>query len=205
MMAKANKSQKMEKARRGTLMLLALFLMGSAVVRIALEAAPAIAREVAEIKAGENDEAAPSAPGRASVPDSAEMQAMLTAFKKREANLAEREAELEDRMRALEIADEAIDKKLQDLQQAEQKLLTTLALADGAAEQDVTKLTTVYEQMKPKDAAALFEEMDPTFAAGFLARMKPEAAAGVMAGLSPEAAYTISVVLAGRNGEVPKE
>lgn len=204
-MAKANKSQKMEKARRGTLMLLALFLMGSAVVRIALEAAPAIAREVAEIKAGENDGAAPSAPGRASVPDSAEMQAMLTAFKKREANLAEREAELEDRMRALEIADEAIDKKLQDLQQAEQKLLATLALADGAAEQDVTKLTTVYEQMKPKDAAALFEEMDPTFAAGFLARMKPEAAAGVMAGLSPEAAYTISVVLAGRNGEVPKE
>lgn len=204
-MAKANKSQKMEKARRGTLMLLALFLMGSAVVRIALEAAPAIAREVAEIKAGENDEAAPSAPGRASVPDSAEMQAMLAAFKKREANLAAREAELEDRMRALEIADEAIDKKLQDLQQAEQKLLATLALADGAAEQDVTKLTTVYEQMKPKDAAALFEEMDPTFAAGFLARMKPEAAAGVMAGLSPEAAYTISVVLAGRNGEVPKE
>ncbi|NKX39154.1 hypothetical protein [Tritonibacter mobilis] len=204
-MAKVNKSQKMEKARRGTLMLLALFLMGSAVVRIALEAAPAIAREVAEIKAGESGEAAPSAPGRASVPDSAEMQAMLTAFKKREANLAEREAELEDRMRALEIADEAIDKKLQDLQQAEQKLLATLALADGAAEQDVTKLTTVYEQMKPKDAAALFEEMDPTFAAGFLARMKPEAAAGVMAGLSPEAAYTISVVLAGRNGEVPKE
>ncbi len=204
-MTKANKSQKMEKARRGTLMLLALFLMGSAVVRIALEAAPAIAREVAEIKAGESGEAAPSAPGRASVPDSAEMQAMLTAFKKREANLAEREAELEDRMRALEIADEAIDKKLQDLQQAEQKLLATLALADGAAEQDVTKLTTVYEQMKPKDAAALFEEMDPTFAAGFLARMKPEAAAGVMAGLSPEAAYTISVVLAGRNGEVPKE
>ncbi len=204
-MTKANKSQKMEKARRGTLMLLALFLMGSAVVRIALEAAPAIAREVAEIKAGESGEAAPSAPGRASVPDSAEMQAMLTAFKKREANLAEREAELEDRMRALEIADEAIDKKLQDLQQAEQKLLATLALADGAAEQDVTKLTTVYEQMKPKDAAALFEEMDPTFAACFLARMKPEAAAGVMAGLSPEAAYTISVVLAGRNGEVPKE
>ena len=53
-MAKVNKSQKMEKARRGTLMLLALFLMGSAVVRIALEAAPAIAREVAEIKAGES-------------------------------------------------------------------------------------------------------------------------------------------------------
>lgn len=205
-MAKANKSQKMEKARRGTLMLLAVFLMGSAVVRIALEAAPAIAREVADIKSGEAPVEKPvAATDLASVPDSAEMQAMLAAFQKREEKLAAREAEVEDRMRALEIADQAIDKKLQDLEEAEQKLLATLALADGAAEQDVTTLTTVYEQMKPKDASALFEEMDPTFAAGFLARMKPEAAAGIMAGLSPEAAYTISVVLAGRNGEVPKE
>ena len=81
----------------------------------------------------------------------------------------------------------------------------TLALADGATEADVARLTTVYEQMKPKESAALFEEMDPTFAAGFLARMRPEAAAGIMAGLSPEAAYTISVVLAGRNGAVPTE
>ncbi|MCG7628182.1 hypothetical protein MHM88_10215 [Epibacterium sp. MM17-32] len=203
-MAKADKSKKMEKAKRGTLMLLAVFLMGSAAVRIALEAGPAIAREVAELQSdAPNEQAGPMT--RQAVPDSAEMQAMLAAFKKREAMLDEREAEIEDRMKALEIADEAIEKKLTDLQQAEQKLLATLALADGAAEADVTTLTSVYEQMKPKDAAALFEEMDPSFAAGFLARMRPDAAAGIMAGLSPEAAYTISVVLAGRNGEVPKE
>ncbi|OIQ33350.1 MAG: hypothetical protein BM562_02695 [Alphaproteobacteria bacterium MedPE-SWcel] len=203
-MAKADTSKKMYRAKRGTLMLLAVFLMGSAVVRIALEAAPAIAREVAGAKA-DTEETQAMAPAAAGVPDSAEMQAMIAAFKKREMMLAEREAEIEDRMKALEIADQAIEKKLLDLQQAEAKLLATLNLADGAAEQDVTKLTSVYEQMKPKDAAALFEEMDPSFAAGFLSRMRPEAAAGVMAGLSPEAAYTISVVLAGRNGEVPKE
>ena len=88
---------------------------------------------------------------------------------------------------------------------AEEELRTTLAMADGATEADVDRLTTVYEQMKPKESAALFEEMDPNFAAGFLARMRPEAAAGIMAGLSPEAAYTISVVMAGRNSGVPKE
>ncbi|KUP94767.1 MotE family protein [Tritonibacter horizontis] len=203
-MAKADKSKKMHKAKRGTLMLLAVFLMASAVVRIALEAAPAIAREVAGMKS-ETDPTLARQAGNSDVPNSAEMQAMIAAFKKREMMLADREAEIEDRMKALEIADQAIEKKLQDLQDAEAKLLATLSLADGAAEQDVSKLTTVYEQMKPKDAAALFEEMDPSFAAGFLARMRPEAAAGVMAGLSPEAAYTISVVLAGRNGEVPKE
>ncbi len=204
MMAKADKSRKMQKAKRGTLMLLAVFLMASAVVRIALEAAPAIAREVAGLNS-EIDKAPTVPRGNADVPNSAEMQSMIAAFKKREQMLADREAEIEDRMKALEIADQAIEKKLQDLQNAEAKLLETLSLADGAAEQDVTKLTTVYEQMKPKEAAALFEEMDPSFAAGFLSRMRPESAAGVMAGLSPEAAYTISVVLAGRNGDVPKE
>jgi len=35
--------------------------------------------------------------------------------------------------------------------------------------------------------------------------MRPEAAAAIMAGLTPQAAHTFSVVLAGRNANVPKE
>lgn len=206
---KAGKPKKTRSYRRsGTLMTIAVLLMGSAIVRIGLDAGPAIAREVASLSEP-GAETKPD-PGKAmqknaAGPSSAELQTMLAAFQKREQALAAREAEFQDRMKALEIADQAIDKKLVALQQAEEKLRTTLAMADGATEADVTRLTTVYEQMKPKEAAALFEEMDPGFAAGFLARMQPEAAAGIMAGLSPEAAYTISVVLAGRNGNVPKE
>ncbi|MGR3621169.1 MotE family protein [Pseudophaeobacter sp.] len=187
-------------------MLLALFLVGSALVRLGMEAGPAIAREVANIQDGTSESAAADGKLRSeNMPSSAELQAMLAAFQEREAALALREAEIEDRMRALEIADEAIDQKLAALEVAEEELRSTLALADGATEADVDRLTTVYEQMKPKESAALFEEMDPAFAAGFLARMRPDAAAGIMAGLSPDAAYTISVVMAGRNSEVPKE
>ena len=205
-MSEKKKTRKGRRAKSGTLMMIALLLMGSAVVRLGLEAGPAIAREVASLqKGGHNDHADAGKLRSESMPSSAELQAMLAAFKEREAALAAREAEIEDRMKALEIADQAIQTKLVALQDAEEKLKSTLALADGATEADVARLTTVYEQMKPKESAALFEEMDPAFAAGFLARMRPEAAAGIMAGLSPEAAYTISVVLAGRNGAVPKE
>ena len=80
-----------------------------------------------------------------------------------------------------------------------------LAVAEKAAEGDLSRLTSVYEAMKPKDAAALFEAMEPEFAAGFLGRMRPDAAAGIMTGLSPETAYMISVVLAGRNARAPTE
>jgi len=87
----------------------------------------------------------------------------------------------------------------------EQELRATLALADGAAEQDLQRLTAVYQAMKPKDAAALFDAMSPEFAAGFLARMTPEAAAAILSGMSPETAYGVSVIVAGRNVGVPRQ
>lgn len=68
-----------------------------------------------------------------------------------------------------------------------------------AAESDLDRLVSVYEAMKPKDAAGLFETMDPQFAAGFLNRMQPQLAAQVLSGVSPEFAYAVSVLIAGRN------
>ena len=45
-------------------------------------------------------------------------------------------------------------------------------------------MTTVYENMKPADAARIFETMDVTFAAGLLARMRPDVAAEVLTGMN---------------------
>ncbi|WP_171175448.1 MotE family protein [Ruegeria sp. HKCCD8929] len=180
--------------------MISLLLIGSALIRLGLEAGPALARELVEdppkSKMAKNHEQAPGAE---------DLHRLLQMLRQRESDLKQREADYTDRMKALEIANKALENRLSELQQAEESLKATLALADVAAENDLTRLTDVYQNMKPKEAAALFEEMDPTFAAGFLARMQPEAAAGVMAGLSPQAAYTISVVLAGRNASVPKE
>jgi len=130
---------------------------------------------------------------------------MLEAFKAREDRIERQEAELRDRLQALKIADREIDQKLADLKAAEDRLRETIKVAESASKNDLDRLTKVYESMKPKQAAALFEQMDPNFAAGFLGRMRPEAAALIMAGLSPEAAHSFSVVLAGRNANVPRE
>ncbi|MEO0751022.1 MAG: hypothetical protein AAFY25_04405 [Pseudomonadota bacterium] len=134
-----------------------------------------------------------------------EISDMVTAFQAREARLVAREAALEDRLTALRIADQQISEKLAKLEAAETQLRETIALAEDASKDDLDRLTLVYENMKPKQAAALFEEMDPNFAAGFLARMRPESAAEIMAGLTPEAAHLFSVVLAGRNANVPQQ
>jgi flagellar motility protein MotE (MotC chaperone) len=72
-------------------------------------------------------------------------------------------------------------------------------LSDTALEEDLVRLTAIYEGMKSKDAASLFAAMAPDFAAGFLGRMKPGAAAAILSGLPPDAAYALSAHMAGRS------
>ncbi|TMM52496.1 MotE family protein [Sulfitobacter sabulilitoris] len=197
-MGKASKTRR-RRSGRGTVLLIAALLMGSAALRVGAGAGPAFAKDAllpAQTDMDMATAASPSSPG--------DMQAMLQAFQQREARILEREKRMEIRLKALSVADQEIEKRLASLQSAEAALRATLALADSAAEDDLARLTTVYESMKPKDAAALFEAMEPEFAAGFLGRMRADAAAGIMAGLSPTSAYTISVILAGRNANVPK-
>ena len=131
--------------------------------------------------------------------------ALAAALVGREAQVVKREAELADRMAALALADQAIDKRMGELQVAETSLKETLSIADGAAEKDLARLTAVYEAMRPADAAALFQTMEPEFAAGFMGRMRPEIAAQVLAGMTPDMAYSISVLIAGRNATAPKD
>ncbi len=187
--------------RFGALFLISTFMIGSAVIRAGLGVGPAISAE-AEMNATDPVESASRDRKPLSGPD--DMRSLLTLLQEREQRLIHRERQIEDRAKALEIADATIESKLAALVDAEAKLRATVAMADGASENDLAKLTAVYERMKPKESAALFEEMAPEFAAGFLARMRPEAAAAIMAGLGPDVAYAISVILAGRNANTPK-
>lgn len=189
-------------AARGSVLLIASLLIGSAGIRVAIGAGGAIAdgqlgQQFVLPMGTQPMEKEPS-------PDRPQIKSLLEALQKREARVSRIEAELEMRAKALDVAQVEIERRLDALEQAEQRLGATLAHAETAAEDDVARLTTVYENMKPKDAAALFGAMEPEFAAGFLARMRPDVAAKVMSGLEPQAAYSISAILAGRNARAPK-
>jgi flagellar motility protein MotE (MotC chaperone) len=136
-------------------------------------------------------------------PDAGE--ALLAAIRDREAQLDAEEARLAERRQTLSVAEAKLAEQLAAFATAQANLERTLALADQAAEQDIARMTAVYESMKPKDAARIFERMDVAFAAGLLARMRPEVAAAVLTGMEAEAAYALTVTVAGRNAGVPKE
>lgn len=182
------------RAGRGALVILALMFAASAALRLG----GSLGTALAESSRAEADVPLVEAPAECPPPPAASLS-------EREGRLAAQEAAIADREAALALADEAVARRLAELQAAEQELRKTLALADGAAEEDVTRLVTVYETMKPKEAARLFDAMEADFAAGFLGRMRADAAAAVLAGMQPDKAYAVSAILAGRNAAAPRD
>ena len=136
---------------------------------------------------------------------SEDIASLLGVIEARTKELDAQELALLDRAQALEVAKVLIDENLERLAAMEENLAATVSQVDGASESDLESLTSVYESMKPKVAAALFEQMSPDFAAGFLGRMNAAAAAGIMSNVSSDKAYAISVVLAGRNANAPRQ
>lgn len=191
--------RKKRRTLRGVLWIIALMFATSAVLRLGGETGQAIASGLA------NALDTPLNPGEAECPAPPDIAAALDMLATREAMLVQRELALADRMQALSVAEAQVARNLAALQEAEASLEATMALSATAAEDDLARLTTVYENMKPKDAAPLFAAMSPEFAAGFLGRMRPDAAAAILSKIDPAEAYSISVLLAGRNAQAPTE
>ncbi|WP_204112696.1 MotE family protein [Shimia biformata] len=191
-------TRRRNRSSRGTLIVVTLFLLSSAAIRIGNGAGQAIARQA-------DPEEAPASAEPSQCETAESLAPLIDLFKEREQKLLTAEKAMSEKQKLLEQVEGEVTAKLAALESAEQSLRDTIALAETAAEDDLSQLTQVYEAMKPKEAAELFEAMAPEFAAGFLGRMSPERAAGVLAGLSPEAAYSISVILAARNVGAPTE
>jgi len=185
---------------RGALILIALLFGSSAIVRLGAGTGQAIAKEMAEMRPAASMGEAGLMGDR-----SAEIDAILAALENRQQQLDDRERQLQELEQSLAFAEKQIRENMDALVRAEQELSATIAQSESAAETDLARLTSVYENMKPQQAATLFQEMTPEFAAGFVGRMRPDAAAQILAGLTPQAAYTISVILAGRNALAPTE
>lgn len=181
------------------LWVIAALLASSGLIRVAFGPGQAIAREVAALTSVPEMHAE----GQICKTDD-ETSAILAALLKREAAVKTRERLLDEKQQSIAFSETEIRKNLDMLEATEKALAATIAAAQTASEDDLARLTSVYESMKAKEASVLFEEMAPEFAAGFVARMRPDAAAQIMSGLEPSTAYSISVILAGRNALTPK-
>lgn len=141
----------------------------------------------------------------ASCPTIEDAESLLGAIREREDDLAKESLRLAERSQTLNVAEAKLAEQLVAFETAQKNLEATLAVADKAAERDIDRMTTVYENMKPAEAAKIFERMDVAFAAGLLARVRPEVAAQVLASMNADSAYAVTLTIASRNHAVPTE
>ena len=191
----------------GALVVAALLMAASGALRLGHGVGAAIAETRVQSADAAHPDTAPDATMAAANPDPAHCPAppaeLARALSDRDAALKAREASVAQREAALELADQVTRQRLKALEDMEHSLSALIVQVDAAAEQDLIRLTTMYETMKPKQAAAIFDQMVPEFAAGFLGRMQPEIAAQIMAGMKPEISHAVTVLLAGRNARAP--
>ena len=190
-MAKPRKSLRLK--RGGLLVTLGIVFAASAALRVGTLDLTLVSAAEASDPEPISSVVGPTAPIRAALDE-------VTALRDR---LTEREAEIDDRERAVEAVQILIEERLAELEAAEQRLEALIQTSDSAAEADLARLTEVYQTMEADQTAALFAQMDPNFAAGFLTRMTPAASGAIMAELDPTIAYAISVVIATRNAAAP--
>lgn len=195
-----NSPLKNRRSGRSVLATVTVLFLASLAIRLAETAGPAIAREVGTFSREGTVAAEP-----ATCEQPPHIAEIMSTLKTREEDLDARLADVLEHENILAMSKQAVEAKIRELEDAEQKLADMIALSQTASEDDLARLTSVYENMKPLVAAELFAQMDPEFAAGFIGRMRPEPAASIMTGLAAEKAYAISVILAGRNANAPSQ
>jgi flagellar motility protein MotE (MotC chaperone) len=180
-------------AALGGVALIALCFLASALIRLG-DVGMALAQD-----------AVAALPAAAAGCEPSDPDGLLDAIRAREAQLEAEAARIAERQQSLNVAEAKLAEQLAAFETARAGLEATLALAEDAAENDIARMTAVYERMKPGDAARIVGRMDISFASGLVARMKPESAAEVLTAMEPDAAYAITLTIASRNARAPTE
>ena len=172
------------------LLVLGVIFFGSFIGRIAVLASAIAAKPGADDIAHLNQPAAVASCVDGEL--AAAVKDRMHALDKRETTIADREAELAT-------YEAQVEKRLAELDVANNKLQKNIDAVQTARNADVQKLAAIYEGMKPAQAGQIINEMDAKFAAGLLAAMNNEQAAQVVANMDSQKAYLVSVILANQS------
>jgi len=138
------------------------------------------------------------ASGSVAAPESSAEQALLDRINERRDEWRQRNKDLEMRERLLENAERKIESRINDLRALEEKAEAAAAKRDEAENGSLRSLVTMYEAMKPKDAARVFDRLPHDVLVPVVIQMNPRKMAEVLAMMSPEAAERLTVALANR-------
>jgi flagellar motility protein MotE (MotC chaperone) len=138
----------------------------------------------------------------ASGPVSGAERAILERLQARRQELDARARELDIRESLIKAAEQRMDGKLAELKETESRITAETQQRDDAQAARFKGLVTMYENMKPRDAAKIFDRLDLGVLLEVASKIEPRHMADIMAQMSPDAAQHLTVELASQAQEV---
>jgi flagellar motility protein MotE (MotC chaperone) len=127
-------------------------------------------------------------------------RAILERLQARRQELEQRAREIEIRESLLKSAEKRIENRVEEAKATEAKISTA---AGQKAEQDAARfksIITMYEGMKPKDAAKVFDRLEMSVLYDIASQIAPRKMSDILGLMQPEAAERLTVELARRAG-----
>ena len=135
--------------------------------------------------------------GGASLPSGAERE-ILQRLQQRREELDARARELDIRENLVKAAEQRIDAHLAELKEVEAQIKTETMAKDQAEAARFKSLVTMYENMKPRDAAKIFNGLDMDVLIKVAGAINPRSMADIMAQMTAEMAERLTVALASK-------
>jgi flagellar motility protein MotE (MotC chaperone) len=133
-------------------------------------------------------------------PVSASERAILERLQSRRQELEARARELDIRESLLKSAEKRIETKVEELKGVESRIGTATTQKSEADAANFKGLITMYEGMKPKDAAKVFDRLDMVVLYEIASKIAPRKMSDILGLMSPEAAERLTVEMAKRAG-----
>jgi len=128
---------------------------------------------------------------------------LLRQLAKRRDELDARAKALDDREALLKATEQKIAEQVKQMQQMKAEYEQAKTARDDAAEASLRRLVTVYESMKPDEAARIFETMEGAVLLDVVTRMGERRLAPILAQMSPAKAQALTIAMANRRAVIP--
>jgi flagellar motility protein MotE (MotC chaperone) len=133
----------------------------------------------------------------AALPSGAERE-ILERLQQRREQLDTRSRELDIRENLVKAAEQRIDAHLAEIKEVEARIKVETQEKDQAEVARFKGLVTMYENMKPRDAAKIFDGLDMDVLIKVVSEINPRSMADIMAQMTPEIAERLTVALASK-------
>jgi flagellar motility protein MotE (MotC chaperone) len=140
----------------------------------------------------------PASPSPDARPASSTERLLLEKLGARRDALRQKSEELDLREKMLGEAERKLETGLGDLKKAEDKVDAVAKAKEDAEKQGLKNIVTMYEAMKPKDAARVFDRLGHDVLVPIVLAMNPRKMAEVLAVMQPDTAERLTVALANR-------